>query len=58
MLREIRNWRRHENSVRFGGSRPREEGADKPISVVPETGKHYGSIRRRPLLILGRDTAK
>jgi Tol biopolymer transport system component len=31
MLSEIGSWRRHENSVRFVGSRPREEGADSPI---------------------------
>jgi hypothetical protein len=31
MLGEIGSWGRHENSVGFVGSRPREEGADKPI---------------------------
>jgi hypothetical protein len=31
MLSEIGSWRRHENSGRFVGSRPREEEADKPI---------------------------
>jgi len=41
MLREIGSWRGHENSARFVGSRQREEGADKPISVVADTSKQY-----------------
>ena len=33
--------RRRENSVKFVGSRPRKEGADRPLSVVGDTGKRY-----------------
>jgi hypothetical protein len=41
MLSEIGSWRRHENNVRFVGSRPPEEGADKPISGRSGHCKHY-----------------
>jgi hypothetical protein len=41
MPSEIGSWRRHENSVRFVGSRPREEGPLNPFSVGADTSKHY-----------------
>jgi hypothetical protein len=41
MLSEIGSWRRRENGVTFVGSRPREEKANKPFSVVADTNKHY-----------------
>jgi len=41
MLSEIGSWRRHENSVRFVGSGPREEGPISLFSVVADTNKHY-----------------
>jgi hypothetical protein len=40
MLSEIESWRKHESSGRFDGGRPHEEEANKPISVVADTGKH------------------
>jgi hypothetical protein len=41
---EIGSRRRHENSGRFVGSKPREEEADSPFSVVADTCKYYGLI--------------
>ena len=41
MPSEIGSWRRRENSVKFVGSRPRKQGADRPFSVVAGTSKHH-----------------
>ena len=41
MLSEIGSWRRHENSVRFVGSKPLERRPICPFSVVAHTSKHY-----------------
>ena len=50
MLSEIGSWRRHENSVRFVGGKPREEGNDKPIfadlvNATPNRGSEHRPIR-------------
>lgn len=53
MLSEIGSWRMHENSGRFVGSRPRQEEADEPISLVADARKRYarqgGVMSRRSL---------
>jgi len=45
MLSEIGSWRRHENSVRFVGSRPREEGPTRHFSVLADSRKRYAVDR-------------
>ena len=45
MPSEIGSSRRRENSVKFVGSRPRKEGADRPLSVVTDSSKHYAVDR-------------
>jgi hypothetical protein len=62
MLSEIGSWRRHENSVRFVGSKPLERRADMPIfshSGHQQTLRRYcGSIRVGHLSSLGVYTVK
>ena len=47
MPSEIGSWRRHENSVRFVGSRPHEEGPTRQFSVLADSGKRYAVDRER-----------
>ena len=47
MPSEIRSWRRRENSVRFVGSRPLEEGPRRQFSVLVDSSKRY-DVRTNP----------